>query len=263
MNAVEIGIEHYIRGCRILGAEVVRHALANDTSSIEAIIRRAGKLGAELQIVREKLGSMQEMVRSATAEVRILRAKADALRAKVQTLEAARISEKRPPKLRAVTAERVAHEVAEYFGMIPGDMIGVPTFPRKARRGRSPTMIAARQTAAFIMRYGLGMSYGEIGKRLGNRDHTTVRSAADRVLYRWCSDQVVVAVRDCCANLGIEIRPVEEIRESVPPPRDPPPQGAPKYHARRGKDGRFEARDGVKPKKSPEQGAPQDSREVR
>jgi chromosomal replication initiation ATPase DnaA len=60
-------------------------------------------------------------------------------------------------------AEVIASE-ARRFGFKPADIIG---------RGRTQYLAHARAAVARALR-ALGLSYAEIGARLGGRDHTTI-----------------------------------------------------------------------------------------
>lgn len=59
----------------------------------------------------------------------------------------------------------VVHAVAYRFAVLPSDIIG---------RSRHSYLVNARALAAYIMRHRYGMSYPQIGKRLGGRDHSTI-----------------------------------------------------------------------------------------
>jgi hypothetical protein len=84
-----------------------------------------------------------------------------------------------PPRPRFIPAqeviaaqpERVTTAVANQYGLSPAEL-----FSRKRGRG----MDEARQVAAYLLRELTEMSYAEIGRALGRRDHSTVMLGAAR-----------------------------------------------------------------------------------
>jgi chromosomal replication initiator protein len=76
------------------------------------------------------------------------------------------------PSLAKLTADEVIREVASSYGLKVSDLKGT-------RRHRSVSL--PRQVAMYLCREMLGLSYPEIGERLGGRDHTTVISGHRKV----------------------------------------------------------------------------------
>jgi chromosomal replication initiator protein len=73
---------------------------------------------------------------------------------------------------RRVTIEEIQKKVAEYFKIRLADM----TSARRARQVARP-----RQVAMYLAKQITQRSLPEIGRRFGNRDHTTVMHACSRV----------------------------------------------------------------------------------
>jgi chromosomal replication initiator protein len=73
---------------------------------------------------------------------------------------------------RKVTIEEIQKRVAEHYNMRLGDM-------SSARRARA--VARPRQVAMYLAKQLTSRSLPEIGKRFGNRDHTTVMHAVSRV----------------------------------------------------------------------------------
>jgi chromosomal replication initiator protein len=76
------------------------------------------------------------------------------------------------PKKRQITPERIAKAVSEYYG------VGLD-----ALRGqkRDKAIVMPRQIAMFLMREETDVSLLRIGAELGNRDHSTVLHACDKI----------------------------------------------------------------------------------
>jgi chromosomal replication initiator protein len=76
------------------------------------------------------------------------------------------------PKKRAVTPERIAQAVSEYYGV---DL--------EALRGqkRERAIVVPRQIAMYLMRAETDVSLMRIGAELGGRDHSTVLHACDKI----------------------------------------------------------------------------------
>jgi len=73
---------------------------------------------------------------------------------------------------RKVTIEEIQRRVAEHYNMRLTDM----SSPRRARAVARP-----RQIAMYLAKQLTSRSLPEIGKKFGNRDHTTVMHAVSRV----------------------------------------------------------------------------------
>jgi chromosomal replication initiator protein len=76
------------------------------------------------------------------------------------------------PKKRQITPERIAIAVSEYYSV-----------PLEALRGqkRDKAIVMPRQIAMFLMREETDVSLLRIGAELGNRDHSTVLHACDKI----------------------------------------------------------------------------------
>ncbi len=73
---------------------------------------------------------------------------------------------------RRVTIDEIQRRVAEHYNMRIGDMVS-------ARRARA--VARPRQVAMYLAKQLTSRSLPEIGKKFGNRDHTTVMHAVSRV----------------------------------------------------------------------------------
>jgi chromosomal replication initiator protein len=80
---------------------------------------------------------------------------------------------------RRVTIDEIQRKVAEHYNMRIGDMVS-------ARRARA--VARPRQVAMYLAKQLTSRSLPEIGKKFGNRDHTTVMHACSRVSELMCSD---------------------------------------------------------------------------
>jgi chromosomal replication initiator protein len=78
-----------------------------------------------------------------------------------------------------VTIDEIQRRVAEHYNMRIGDMVS-------ARRARS--VARPRQVAMYLAKQLTSRSLPEIGKKFGNRDHTTVMHACTRVSELMTSD---------------------------------------------------------------------------
>ncbi len=76
------------------------------------------------------------------------------------------------PKRRAVTPERIAQAVSEYYGVDLDALKG---------QKRDRNIVTPRQIAMFLMRAETDVSLLRIGAELGNRDHSTVLHACDKI----------------------------------------------------------------------------------
>ena len=73
---------------------------------------------------------------------------------------------------RSTNIDTIQSAVARFFGVKVQDLKG----PRRTRQ-----MVVPRQIAMYLARQHTGLSLPEIGKRFGNRDHTTVLHAVRKV----------------------------------------------------------------------------------
>jgi len=73
---------------------------------------------------------------------------------------------------RPLDAGRILEQVATHYGM---------TATALCSEKRTKQLALARQTAMYLMRSILNLSLKEIGQHCGNRDHTTVMHALDKL----------------------------------------------------------------------------------
>ena len=76
------------------------------------------------------------------------------------------------PKKRQITPERIAKAVSEYYG------VGLDALKGQKR---DKAIVVPRQIAMFLMRAETDVSLLRIGAELGNRDHSTVLHACDKI----------------------------------------------------------------------------------
>ena len=76
------------------------------------------------------------------------------------------------PKKRQITPERIAKAVSEYYGVDLEQLRG---------QKRDKAIVVPRQIAMFLMREETDVSLLRIGAELGNRDHSTVLHACDKI----------------------------------------------------------------------------------
>jgi len=76
------------------------------------------------------------------------------------------------PKKRQITPERIAKAVSEYYGVALEQLRG---------QKRDKSIVVPRQIAMFLMREETDVSLLRIGAELGNRDHSTVLHACDKI----------------------------------------------------------------------------------
>ena len=71
-----------------------------------------------------------------------------------------------------VSVERIVTTVAEHFSLQPAEILGA---------GREKTVAAARALSMYLARQHSGMSFPEIGRAVGGKNHSTVIAACQRV----------------------------------------------------------------------------------
>jgi chromosomal replication initiator protein len=105
---------------------------------------------------------------------------------------------------RRVTIEEIKKKVAEHYGLKVADL---------ESPNRSRSIVRPRQIAMYLARLLTPRSYPEIGRRFGNRDHTTVMHAVETI-------QRLVSIDPAFAE------EVEQLRLSIRNwPVEPPPGG--------------------------------------
>jgi chromosomal replication initiator protein len=97
-----------------------------------------------------------------------------------------------------LTIERVQEVTADAFGITREDLIGP---------GRAPSVSWPRQIAMYLAREHTGATLPAIGKRFGERSHTTVLHACRRIAERIAADpEASVIVRDLTDRLAPPLR---------------------------------------------------------
>lgn len=79
-----------------------------------------------------------------------------------------------------ITPTQIVQVVASYFELTEKELID---------HSRRKEVVAPRQITMFLLKDLLGMSYSDIGHKLGKRDHTTVIHACDKISKQMNSDQ--------------------------------------------------------------------------
>jgi chromosomal replication initiator protein len=74
--------------------------------------------------------------------------------------------------VKEISIEKIQRKVAEYYGIKPSDIIG---------KNRSRSIARPRQVAMYLSRKLTQHSYPEIGTFFGNKDHTTVLFACNKI----------------------------------------------------------------------------------
>jgi chromosomal replication initiator protein len=118
---------------------------------------------------------------------------------------------------RRVTIEEIKKKVAEHFGLKVADLES----PNRAR-----AIVRPRQIAMFLARLLTPRSYPEIGRRFGNRDHTTVMHAVETI-QRLAGNEPNFAEEVEQLRLSIRNWPIEGVssgQRPVPAPESDHPQ---------------------------------------
>lgn len=99
------------------------------------------------------------------------------------------------PRATGFGPAEVCRAVARRFGVSAEDLTS---------RSRYATATRARHVAMYLCREHLGMSYPEIGRHFGNRDHTTAIAAVGNVAAAVATDgRVRAAVEAVERELGV------------------------------------------------------------
>jgi len=94
-----------------------------------------------------------------------------------------------------VTPNQVMQVVANFFELTEKELTD---------QGRRKEVVEPRQITMFLMKDLLGMSYSDIGYKMGKRDHSTVMHACDKISKLLTSDQ----------KLGNKITSIKEVINS-------------------------------------------------
>jgi len=81
---------------------------------------------------------------------------------------------------RVITAKQVIKVVADFYDIPEADLI---------KKSRKKDVVKPRQVAMFLLREELKTSYPAIGEKFGNRDHTTVIHAYEKIKSEASQDQ--------------------------------------------------------------------------
>lgn len=73
---------------------------------------------------------------------------------------------------RGITSDSIISTVSEHFGISVSEICG---------KKRQNHLVYPRHIAMYVLRDQLGMSYPDIGKAMGGKDHTTVMHAVDKI----------------------------------------------------------------------------------
>lgn len=73
---------------------------------------------------------------------------------------------------KVISPEEIVNTIAEYYGFAPLELQGA---------SRKRPLVEARQVAMYVFRELTDLSFPAIGKEFGNRDHTTVMHAVNKV----------------------------------------------------------------------------------
>lgn len=101
-----------------------------------------------------------------------------------------------------VSAETILHVVADYHGVSVEDLAG-PC--------RSRTLVSARQQTCWLLRERSDLSYSDIGRLLGGRDHTSIIAAVQVAGNRMAED----------AGARLEMGRLRDIVDAIATRRDP------------------------------------------
>lgn len=117
---------------------------------------------------------------------------------------------------KSITISDIKTVVAEEATILYGIKVNVSHFesPLRMRSVARP-----RQVAMCLAQTQLGLSLSQIGKRFGNRDHTTVMHGVKKISeLRAIGDEYILdLLAKSCARLGIEVPPLTEPDKEQPP----------------------------------------------
>lgn len=90
-----------------------------------------------------------------------------------------------PEAIKPASSRRIIAMVSDAFGISHFDIVG---------DRRLAIMVRARQICFYLMRECSGLSYPEIARRVGNRDHTTAMHGANKIAKLIETDEKLRAV---------------------------------------------------------------------
>jgi chromosomal replication initiator protein len=141
----------------ILRAKAEEHAVPISSEALEFIARKVASN------IRELEGALIRIVAYANMNGRPLTA---------DLAQAVLSNVLYQPKRHVVTPERIAQAVSDYYGVALEQLKG---------QKRDRAIVMPRQIAMYLMRAETDVSLLRIGAELGNRDHSTVLHACDKI----------------------------------------------------------------------------------
>lgn len=166
----------------ILKAKAVRQRLMNPPNAVRSIDNGGGGRGSEkspmevleyrLKRAEQRLLGIEIRYQNLEEEVGLLRLAADEMLEYIHG----------PDATGRLKLNRILRIVSRYYGVPLGDI-------KSARRDKD--IVIPRQVVCYLSAKHTGLSLPSIGRCLGNRDHTTIMSARDRVIERVASDPLV------------------------------------------------------------------------
>lgn len=116
---------------------------------------------------------------------------------------------------KSITISDIKLVVAEEATVLGKIKVTVSHFesPLRMRKVARP-----RQVAMYLAKHQLGLSLPQIGRKFGNRDHTTVGHAVKKIIeLRIIEDEYTVDIlKKSCERLGIEVPSLPK-KEELPP----------------------------------------------
>lgn len=94
---------------------------------------------------------------------------------------------------RGVTAETIITTVAEHFGLTVAEITG---------RRRTTRLVYPRHVAMYVLRDQLGLSYPDIGRAMGGKDHTTIMHGVDKITAGRSQSHISQALDAIRSKLG-------------------------------------------------------------
>lgn len=77
-----------------------------------------------------------------------------------------------PASRRGISSEIIIETVSQHFGITVAEIIG---------KKRQQNLVYPRHMCMYVLRDQLGLSYPDIGKQMGGKDHTTVMHAVNKI----------------------------------------------------------------------------------
>lgn len=103
-----------------------------------------------------------------------------------------------PEAIKPASSRKIISMVADAFGVSHLDIVGDRRFPK---------IVIARQVCFYLMRECTGLSFPEIARRVGDRDHTTALHGANKIAKLIQSDRDLhAAVTTMMIRVRAEIR---------------------------------------------------------